>query len=496
MSLNKVRVRFAPSPTGPLHIGGLRTAIFNFLFAHKNNGDFILRIEDTDKKREVLGAEKYNIESLNWCGIKVNEMPGVEGKRGPYRQSERNDIYKKHILGLIEKGKAYYAFDSAEELEWHRDDHKKKGKTFIYNWHNRLKLKNSLSMSSAEVESLINSKGKFVVRFKAPSKGFVKTSDIIRGNSEIDCKLLEDKVLVKADGTPTYHFANVVDDYEMGITHVIRGEEWLPSLALHYLIYDAFNWGKPFFAHLPLILNPNGKGKLSKRTGENAGFSVFPLKWENDGLRETGILPEALFNYLATLGSSSGNTGKTMSLKQLVEAFELNSVVSAAANFDFEKLKWYNHKHIQEKNSEKLLNDILELMPSLKELDQLKLIKAIGLVKERATTLVDLWALAEYLFFSPKQYNEKARKKVSLEVVKKLIVLCEELESRNENKTNLLGLIKNWSNENNIPLGRVLISIRIIVVGEPSGIDLDKILSFIGFDEFVLRLNSFVNSAF
>ena len=496
MSLNKVRVRFAPSPTGPLHIGGLRTAIFNFLFAHKNNGDFILRIEDTDKKREVLGAEKYIIESLNWCGIKVNEMPGVEGKRGPYRQSERNDIYKKHILGLIEKGKAYYAFDSAEELEWHRDDHKKKGKTFIYNWHNRLKLKNSLSMSSAEVESLINSKGKFVVRFKAPSKGFVKTSDIIRGNSEIDCKLLEDKVLVKADGTPTYHFANVVDDYEMGITHVIRGEEWLPSLALHYLIYDAFNWGKPFFAHLPLILNPNGKGKLSKRTGENAGFSVFPLKWENDGLRETGILPEALFNYLATLGSSSGNTGKTMSLKQLVEAFELNSVVSAAANFDFEKLKWYNHKHIQEKNSEKLLNDILELMPSLKDLDQLKLIKAIGLVKERATTLVDLWALAEYLFFSPKQYNEKARKKVSLEVVKKLIVLCEELESRNENKTNLLGLIKNWSNENNIPLGRVLISIRIIVVGEPSGIDLDKILSFIGFDEFVLRLNSFVNSAF
>ena len=496
MSLNKVRVRFAPSPTGPLHIGGLRTAIFNFLFARKNNGDFILRIEDTDKKREVLGAEKYILESLNWCGIKVNEMPGIEDKRGPYRQSERNDVYKKHILSLIEKGKAYYAFDSAEELEWHRDDHKKKGKTFIYNWHNRLKLKNSLSMSSAEVESLINSKGKFVIRFKAPSKGFVKTSDIIRGNSEIDCRLLEDKVLIKADGTPTYHFANVVDDYEMGVTHVIRGEEWLPSLALHYLIYDAFNWGKPFFAHLPLILNPNGKGKLSKRTGENAGFSVFPLKWENAGLRETGILPEALFNYLATLGSSSGNTGKTMSLKQLVEAFELSSVVSAAANFDFEKLKWYNHKHIQEKNSEKLLNDILELMPSLKDLDQLKLIKAIDLVKERATTLVDLWTLAEYLFFSPKQYNEKARKKVSLEVVKKLIALCEELESRNENKTNLLALIKNWSNENNIPLGKVLISIRIIVVGEPSGIDLDKIISFIGFDEFVLRLNRFVKNAF
>jgi glutamyl-tRNA synthetase len=496
LSLNKVRVRFAPSPTGPLHIGGLRTAIFNFLFARKNNGDFILRIEDTDQKREVLGAEKYIIESLNWCGIKVNEMPGVEDKRGPYRQSERNDVYKKHILSLIKKGKAYYAFDSAEELEWHRNEHKKRGKTFIYNWHNRLKLKNSLSMSSAEVDSLLNSKAKFVVRFKAPSKGFVKTSDIIRGNSEIDCRLLEDKVLVKADGTPTYHFANVVDDYEMGITHVVRGEEWLPSLALHYLIYDAFNWGKPLFAHLPLILNPNGKGKLSKRTGENAGFSVFPLKWENDGLRESGILPEALFNYLATLGSSSGNTGKTMSLKQLVEAFELNSVVSAAANFDFEKLKWYNHKHIQEKNSEMLLNDILELMPNLAGLDQLKLIKAIDLVKERATTLIDLWALAEYLFFSPKQYNEKVRKKVSLEVVNKLIALCEELESRNENKTNLLGLIKNWSDENNIPLGKLLISIRIIVVGEPSGIDLDKILSFIGFNEFVLRLNRFVKSAF
>jgi glutamyl-tRNA synthetase len=496
LSLNKVRVRFAPSPTGPLHIGGLRTAIFNFLFARKNNGDFILRIEDTDKKREVLGAEKYIIESLNWCGIEVNEMPGVEDKRGPYRQSERNDVYKKHILSLIKKGKAYYAFDSAEELEWHRNDHKKRGKTFIYNWHNRLKLKNSLSMSSAEVDNILNDKAKFVVRFKAPSKGFVKTSDIIRGNSEIDCRLLEDKVLVKADGTPTYHFANVVDDYEMGITHVIRGEEWLPSLALHHLIYDAFNWSKPFFAHLPLILNPNGKGKLSKRTGENAGFSVFPLKWENDGLREAGILPKALFNYLATLGSSSGNTGKTMSLKQLVDVFELNSVVSAAANFDFEKLKWYNHKYIQEKSSEKLLNDILELKPRLADLDQLKLIKAIELVKERATTLVDLWVLAEYLFFSPKQYNEKARNKVSLEVVNKLITLCQDLEGRNANKTNLLDLIKNWSNENNIPLGKVLISIRIIVVGEPSGIDLDKILSFIGFDEFVLRLNRFVKSAF
>ena len=496
MSLNKVRVRFAPSPTGPLHIGGLRTAIFNFLFARKNSGDFILRIEDTDKKREVLGAEKYIIESLNWCGIKVNEMPGVKDKRGPYRQSERKDVYQKHIISLIKKGKAYYAFDSAEELEWHRNDHKKRGKTFIYNWHNRLKLKNSLSMSSPEVESILNSKAKFVVRFKAPSKGFVKTSDIIRGNSEIDCKLLEDKVLVKADGTPTYHFANVVDDYEMGITHVVRGEEWLPSLALHCLIYDAFNWGKPFFAHLPLILNPNGKGKLSKRSGENSGYSVFPLKWENNGLRESGILPEALFNYLATLGSSSGNTGKIMSLKQLVGVFELSSVVSAPANFDFEKLKWYNHKHIQEKNSEKLLNDILELMPSLAELDQLKLIKAIDLVKERATTLVDLWVLAEYLFFSPKQYNEKVRKRVSLEVVNKLIVLCEDLESRNVNKTNLLGLIKSWSDENNIPLGRVLISIRIVIVGEPSGIELDKILYFIGFDEFVLRLNRFVKNAF
>ncbi|MDC3156161.1 glutamate--tRNA ligase family protein, partial [bacterium] len=381
-------------------------------------------------------------------------------------------------------------------LEWHRNDHKKRGKTFIYNWHNRLKLKNSLSMSSPEVESILNSKAKFVVRFKAPSKGFVKTSDIIRGNSEIDCKLLEDKVLVKADGTPTYHFANVVDDYEMGITHVVRGEEWLPSLALHCLIYDAFNWGKPFFAHLPLILNPNGKGKLSKRSGENSGYSVFPLKWENNGLRESGILPEALFNYLATLGSSSGNTGKIMSLKQLVGVFELSNVVSAPANFDFEKLKWYNHKHIQEKNSEKLLNDILELMPSLAELDQLKLIKAIDLVKERATTLVDLWVLAEYLFFSPKQYNEKVRKRVSLEVVNKLIVLCEDLESRNVNKTNLLGLIKSWSDENNIPLGRVLISIRIVIVGEPSGIELDKILYFIGFDEFVLRLNRFVKNAF
>ncbi len=273
------RVRFAPSPTGPLHIGGLRTALFNYLFAKKTGGSFILRIEDTDKKREVVGAEKYIIDALNWCGVFPDESPVTKGAFGPYRQSERNQVYREEIKKLVESGHAYYAFDSEEELASCRSECEKRGETFVYNYESRLALKNSLSMSKGEVVDLLKKGKGHVVRFLVPKNKNIKTVDVIRGESNINSSLLDDKVLMKADGTPTYHFANVVDDHLMKITHVIRGEEWLPSLALHFLLYEAFGWKRPSFAHLPLILNPNGKGKLSKRSGEKGGFPVFPIGW-------------------------------------------------------------------------------------------------------------------------------------------------------------------------------------------------------------------------
>ncbi|MGK0295877.1 MAG: glutamyl-tRNA synthetase, partial [Ulvibacter sp.] len=301
----KVRVRFAPSPTGPLHIGGVRTALFNYLFAKKHGGDFLLRIEDTDQNRYVPGAEDYIVEALNWLNIPYDEGPGKEGDCGPYRQSERKDLYKQYAFDLIESGNAYYAFDTSETLNFHRKDHEAKGKTFIYNWHNRLKLKNSLSMSTMEVEHLLAEGVEYVIRFKTPESETLQLQDIIRGNMQIDTSVLDDKVLFKSDGMPTYHLANIVDDHLMKITHVIRGEEWLPSMALHVLLYRAFGWDSPEFAHLPLIMKPEGKGKLSKRDGDKMGFPVFPLQWKPadgsvfSGYREDGYLAEAVVNMLA-----------------------------------------------------------------------------------------------------------------------------------------------------------------------------------------------------
>ena len=353
------RVRFAPSPTGPLHIGGLRTALFNYLFTKNSGGDFILRIEDTDKKREVPGAEQYIVDALAWCGITPDEGPKTGGKLGPYRQSERNHLYEDKIKMLIDSGRAYYAFDSEEELGLYREDSEKKGETFMYSWKNRKSLKNSLSLDKESVEKLLEKGEKYVIRFLSPENREVKTVDLIRGESVIDSSLLDDKILIKANGTPTYHFANVVDDHLMKITHVIRGEEWLPSLALHVLLYEAFGWEKPVFAHLPLILNPNGKGKLSKRSGEKGGFPVFPIDWSGEtklkGFREAGRLPEGLVNYLATLGWSPEEGQEVLTLKKLTGLFLLENVVSSAANFDFEKLKWYNHKHIQTTKDSKLV---------------------------------------------------------------------------------------------------------------------------------------------
>ena len=349
-----VRVRFAPSPTGPLHIGGLRTALFNYLFAKKHGGDFLLRIEDTDQVRYVEGAEAYIMEALQWCGITYDEGVGKEGgPHAPYRQSERKAIYAEYVQLLLDKGEAYYAFDTAEELDAQRKDYEARGETFIYNWHNREKLNNSFSLSPEEVKKRIAEGMPYVVRFKMPQETLT-LHDLIRGEVVVDTKLLDDKVLFKSDGMPTYHLANIVDDHLMEITHVIRGEEWLPSMALHVLMYRAFGWQAPQFAHLPLILKPAGmgNGKLSKRDGDKMGFPVFPLEWVDPitkniskGYREGGYLPEALVNFLALLGWNPGVEQELFSVEELIALFDLEKVNKAGAHFDIEKIKWFNHQY-------------------------------------------------------------------------------------------------------------------------------------------------------
>ena len=490
------RVRFAPSPTGPLHIGGVRTALFNYLFAKKVGGSFILRIEDTDKKREVSGSEQYIIDALNWCGIIPDEGPGTKSSFGPYRQSERNHFYDKEIKKLVASGHAYYAFDSEEELASCRKECEKRGETFIYNYNNRLSLKNSLSLSREEVGKLLEKGEGCVVRFLSPKNKTVKTTDMIRGESSINSSLLDDKILMKADGTPTYHFANVVDDHLMEITHVIRGEEWLPSLALHFLLYEAFGWEKPSFAHLPLILNPNGKGKLSKRSGEKNGFPVFPIKWEGEakleGFKEHGFLPGGLVNYLATLGWSPKEGSEVLSLEELSEMFQLKNVVSAGANFDLEKLKWYNHKHIQVASNEHLVNELQALNISAQKTNKERLTEAIGMVKERANTVSELWDMLEYLFFDPQEYDDKSLKKIKKDgldkICSEIISLCHSLEKPDSLVENL----KLWGDENGIGAGQIMMTTRAVLVGGLSGIALQKIISFIGLESVSQRTKVFV----
>ena len=492
------RVRFAPSPTGPLHVGGLRTALFNYLFAKKNGGDFILRIEDTDKKREVKGAEKYIIDSLNWCGISPDEKPGDKTKYSPYKQSKRGDLYLPFINELLAGGMAYYAFDSEDELKVLRGDQEKKGEAFVYNWANRNSLKNSLSMSKQEVQEKIGNGDKYVVRFLSPENGEIKTLDLIRGKSTIDCKTLDDKVLLKADGTPTYHFANVVDDHTMGITHVIRGEEWLPSLALHCLLYEAFGWGLPVFAHLPLILNPNGKGKLSKRSGEKGGFPVFPINWNGnesfDGLREAGIFPKALVNYLATLGWSPKEGSEIICGKELIEMFQIEKVIKAPANFDFERLKWFNHKYLQQKDNADLAKILIELEPEISEIDEEKLIKAVGLVKDRVNTTSELWGMCKYLFFEPTNYNEENLKKVSREGLNKIVAEVLGKSLADDIQGDLVSHMKEWGRSKNIAAGQIMMTLRMILVGELSGIGIQDIINFVGLKNVAERTENFRDS--
>ncbi len=498
----KVRVRFAPSPTGPLHIGGVRTALFNYLFAKKHNGDFILRIEDTDQNRYVEGAERYIIDALDWCGIPYDEGPGKDGGFGPYRQSERMHLYEKYAQELIEKGKAYYAFDTSEKLDQHRKDHETKGKTFIYNWHNRLKLDNSLSLLPEEVKKRLEAGEDYVIRFLTPPDETLQLQDIIRGGIEIDTNTLDDKVLFKSDGMPTYHLANIVDDHLMEISHVIRGEEWLPSLALHKQLYDAFGWDAPEFAHLPLILKPTGNGKLSKRDGEKGGFPIFPLQWnESAGYREEGYFPEAVINFLALLGWNPGTEQEIFSLDEFVEAFSLDRVNKSGARFDPDKTVWYNHQYLQEQED----GDLVELfMPILAEhvdlgLDHARhdnVRKVVSLIKERANFVSDFWELSDYFFVAPASYNEKAVikqwKESTPDVLNQLVsflITVDDFSSEN-----LESHTKQWITDQDLSFGKVMPPLRLVIVGDMKGPHLFDIMGLIGKEECIRRIQRAVTS--
>ncbi|MEO9512878.1 MAG: glutamate--tRNA ligase [Flavobacteriaceae bacterium] len=500
----KVRVRFAPSPTGPLHIGGVRTALFNYLFAKKHGGDFVLRIEDTDQNRYVEGAEAYIVEALNWCGIPFDEGPtptslsadSKEGDFGPYRQSERKHLYHEYAVELIEKGHAYYAFDTSERLDFHRKDHEEKGKTFIYNWHNRLKLSNSLSLTAEEVQEKLDAGEDYVIRFKAPQDQELVLQDIIRGEIKIDTNILDDKVLFKSDGMPTYHLANIVDDHLMEITHVIRGEEWLPSLALHQLLYNAFDWKAPAFAHLPLIMKPVGKGKLSKRDGEKGGFPVFPLSWnESQGYREAGYFPEAVVNFLALLGWNPGTEQELFSLEELIQTFSLERVNKSGARFDPEKTKWYNHQYLQKKSDKELaamFAPIIAVRSSAVETsfnpDYTQ--KVVSLIKERADYVSDLWELGNYFFEAPTSYNEKAVKKQWKEDTPHLMQKVAEILEATEDfsSATIETNVKAWITDSELSFGKVMGPLRLIIVGELKGPHIFDILALLGKEESVVRV--------
>ncbi len=498
-----VRVRFAPSPTGPLHIGGVRTALFNYLFAKKHQGTFILRIEDTDQNRYVKGAEHYIIESLNWCGIPFDEGVGKNEKFGSYRQSERKHLYRKFADQLIASGDAYYAFDTADSLDFYRKDHEAKGKTFIYNWHNRHLLANSLVLTAEETKVKIDAGEDFVIRFKSPQDQTLQLTDMIRGEMTIDTNVLDDKVLFKSDGMPTYHLANIVDDHLMEITHVIRGEEWLPSLALHYQLYDAFKWEKPQFAHLPLILKPTGKGKLSKRDGDKLGFPVFPMEWKDSetgdisrGYKEDGYFPEAMINFLAFLGWNPGTEQEIFSLDELVNAFELEKVHKSGARFDPDKIKWFNHQYMQMQNDDELAEQFQIQQPQLKDIDVNYIALVVGMIKERATFVNDFWELSSFFFEPPRTYDEKSFAKIMNNETRELMSELAQIIGLISDFTveNLQADVKAWIGKKGIGFGKVMQPLRLALVGAMQGPDVFEIIFMIGKAETVQRIENMVQT--
>ena len=496
-----VRVRFAPSPTGPLHIGGVRTALFNYLFAKKNNGVFYLRIEDTDQNRFVPGAEEYILEALGWLGIALDETVGKNEKFGPYRQSERKQLYQKYADLLINSGNAYYAFDTAESLDLHRKQHEEQGKTFIYNHHNREKLDTSLVLSKEETAKRIASGEEYVIRFKTPVNETLHLHDIIRGDIKFETNLLDDKVLFKSDGMPTYHLANIVDDHLMETSHVIRGEEWLPSMPLHVLLYRAFGWEAPDFAHLPLILKPIGNGKLSKRDGDKLGFPVFPLDWTaaegtSKGYKEAGFFPEAVINFLALLGWNDGTEQELFSLEELVEKFDLSRVHKAGAKFDPEKNKWFNHQYLQKQSDESLAKAFAPIIAEKGiNVEMNKLITIVSAIKERAHFVSEFWELSNYFFEAPTSYDEKAAKNWKDEtpaLMQELIAVIENIGDFTS--LNIEIIVKDWMTKNEIGMGKVMQPFRLSLVGALKGPHLFDILELIGKDETIERIEKAIET--
>jgi len=509
---SNVRVRFAPSPTGPLHIGGVRTALYNYLFAKKHQGTFILRIEDTDQTRYVANAEQYIIDSLEWCEIPFDEGPtstelstNGKGDYGPYRQSERKHLYKEYADILIKKGFAYYAFDSSEDLDAHRKQHESEGKTFIYNWHNREKgrLVNSLILSEEEVQKRIDSGENYVIRFKSPEGETIFLEDEIRGTIKIDTNILDDKVLFKSDGMPTYHLANIVDDHLMEISHVIRGEEWLPSLPLHFLLYRSFGWDAPKFAHLPLILKPVGKGKLSKRDGDKLGFPVFPLEYTNDktgdisrGYREDGYFSDSFVNMLSLLGWNPGTEQEIFSLDGLVEAFDLKRVSKSGAKFNPDKTKWFNQQYLQQKDNSFLAQEFSTILNDKGiGVDKDYIEKVVSLIKERAVFVADFWELSSFFFETPSSYDPKAAKKQWKEntgtILDELSNVVESIDSFTSE--NIETTVKAWITEKEIGFGRVMQPLRLSLVGALKGPHLFDIMEMIGKKETLNRIQKIIN---
>ena len=502
--MSKVRVRFAPSPTGPLHLGGVRTALYDYLFAKNQGGEFVLRIEDTDTARYVEGAEDYIMEALEWCGIIPDESPKHGGKFAPYRQSERRDIYDKYLAEILKTDYAYLAFDTPEELDEIRKEYEENGEVFAYNYITRNRLKNSLTLSKDEVERLLAENVPYVVRFKMPIDRILNLEDIIRGKSSVNTNTLDDKVLVKNDGMPTYHFANIVDDHEMEITHVIRGEEWLPSLGLHYLLYEAMGWERPQFAHLSLILKPEGKGKLSKRDGDKFGFPVFPLNFKDPetgniskGYREEGYLPNAFINMVALLGWSPANDREILTLEEMVKEFDLHKVHKAGARFSKEKAEWFNHEYLKQLSDEETLALFKGVEGiDLSQFNDEKLLKIISLMKERATFIKDIYRDGKFFFEAPVTYDEKASKKAWNDETGILMNdLADVLQTIENFEAEILRkAIHDFAETKELGMGKVMMPLRLALVGELKGPDVPDILEILGSEESVSRIKNAVNN--
>jgi len=517
--MRKVRVRFAPSPTGPLHIGGVRTALYNYLFARQNGGDMILRIEDTDQTRFVPGAEDYIIEALDWLGIKFDEGVHIGGNYGPYRQSDRKPMYRQYAEQLIRDGWAYYAFDKPEALDAKRKEYEAQKKTFQYDCNTRGSMENSLSLPADEVQRRIDSGEPYVVRFKFPNNIDITVHDLIRGDVTMNSNLLDDKVLFKSDGMPTYHLANIVDDHTMEISHVIRGEEWLPSAPLHVMLYRAFGWEDtmPQFAHLPLLLKPDGNGKLSKRDGDRLGFPVFPLDWHNpetgelsSGYRERGYLPEAVVNMLALLGWNPGNDQEILSMDELIQQFSIEHISKSGAKFNIEKAKWFNHEYIQKCSDERIAQMFLPQLEEhgikvadtesnnfqLSTFNYQYVIKVCGMMKERISFPSELWDQTHYFFVAPTQYDPKAvakRWKPGMtthmtKVIEILNTVPFEYDAIHQ------ALLEDYIKGNELNMGQIMNSLRLAVVGTTVGPDMLTLVMTIGKEETIARVQRAIDT--